>query len=68
MTYATAKVMPDDAEYSIRLDILHWQLDHATRCLTMLRRYGEIRAIRRQQRYITRLVLQISLINQLIGA
>lgn len=59
MTFANASLMPDDCEYALRIQITQYQLKEATQCLTMLRRYSQDRAIRRQTRYIDRLQTQL---------
>lgn len=67
MMYATAKLMPSDGEYALRIQITQHQLNEASNCLTMLRRYSNSeRAIRRQTRYINRLQAQLSLYKELV--
>jgi hypothetical protein len=66
--FASAKIMPNDSEYVLRIQTLQWQLDEAMKVCKMLRRYSQPTAVRRQSRYISRLIYQLDQYRELLGS
>jgi hypothetical protein len=60
-----SKLMPNDLEYSVRIDLTRYALKEARKCLEVMHKYSPNPAIRRQERYIERLELQLTLYSKL---